>query len=611
MQRVAISCAILLTFGATAFAGGYVAGDIHNHSTYSDGATSTKTVCDVAVTPVGSTTDADWPGYGLDFFAQSGHGGAFSRNGNYDDFEYDGGDSGSGMYWEDTPGIVFKGDNAGTGYGGKKNMWRWQSIQEYQVVATNEVYQRTGKPVWTGVEWQVPGHEHATVGILDGQFDENPNANALAQFEYLFDYRDNDMSQGAGQGWTGKIANIPDGTDAGYPMHDKAVAGAAWLQQNHPDTSYFLPTHVERKDVWDKDEAYGTGYNIEHLRDFNNAAPTVAFGFEDMPGHQEDDGRGFGPRKTLGDTRGGNGPYSAIVGGLWDAMLGEGRAYYLFGSSDWHRGLATGHGAKDFWPGEYQKDHIYVDDPENLTAQAVVDGMRSGRSFVVQGDLIDDLEFSASANGATAHMGQTLSVLPGDEVTVKIRIHDPVGTNHCEYSFDNPSLAQKGVSQALNMPEVDHVDLIGGAITGMVDPSDPDYTKATNETASVLMQAFRDGELTAVEGEEGWYEFSYTFTAEEGDSQYFRLRGTNMMLDVPFETDAEGNPLEDYLATENIVYDDPRTVGTDEVALDIDIEAWSDLWFYSNPVNVDVVPEPMTMSLLGLGGLALIRRRRR
>jgi hypothetical protein len=42
--------------------GGYVAGDIHNHTTYSDGSTSSLTLIDMSVNE-----------FGLDFFCQSGH----------------------------------------------------------------------------------------------------------------------------------------------------------------------------------------------------------------------------------------------------------------------------------------------------------------------------------------------------------------------------------------------------------------------------------------------------------------------------------------------------------------------------------------------------------
>ena len=94
------------------------------------------------------------------------------------------------------------------------------------------------KPIWAAFEWEVPGHEHCSVGILTGQFPRNHklgNANALAQFEFLFDMEDNDTFGGEAQGWTGKIPNPPKvvAPGAGSIGHAKAVAAAKWLEDNH------------------------------------------------------------------------------------------------------------------------------------------------------------------------------------------------------------------------------------------------------------------------------------------------------------------------------------------------------------------------------------------
>ena len=41
-----------------------------------------------------------------------------------------------------------------------------------------------------------------------------------------------------------------------------------------------------------------------------------------------------------GTTYGGTGVYGAQIGGVWDALLGEGRNFWFFASSDWHnRGM--------------------------------------------------------------------------------------------------------------------------------------------------------------------------------------------------------------------------------------------------------------------------------
>jgi hypothetical protein len=78
-------------------------------------------------------------------------------------------------------------------------------------------------------------------------------------------------------------------------------------------------------------------------------------------------------------------------------------------------------------------------------------------------------------------------------------------------------------------------------------------------------------------------------------SQYFRLRGTNLPVSTPNETDANGNPLIDDLSNRNSVActhaDCPthlnNVAGTKYSSYDV--AAWSDLWFYSNPVFVQVV----------------------
>lgn len=564
--------------------GGYVAGDFHNHTSFSDGS--------VAVQRLEYESLETWD---LDWFAQSGHGGAFSRDGRLDDFNYDCSADGQGDVLENTVGLEnFKGDGAGTGYCGAVNMWRWQSLQELAYPKTMDKYAQFGKPIWQAFEYQVPGHEHCSMGNIAGQF--NPkygNANALAQFEYLFDMEDNDTSEGDGQGWTGKIANPPkDGEDAGIAGHAKAVKSVEWLQKYYPKTSYVVWAHIERKGAWNKDKGgNNTGYNVEHFRDFNNAGPDVAFGFEGQPGHQASGSRGGFGDGAFGGTYGGSGYYSATVGGLWDALLGEGRNWWLFASSDWHnRGDFSPYDVKttaDFWPGEFQKDYLWVDrkDPD---PQDIIDAMRSGNSFTVMGDLIDDLEFTISNGwGKEANMGETLKVRSGNEVQIKVRVHDPDGKNRCPYSFNNPSLAQVGVDiyKPLNQPELNNVQLICGGVTGRISPSSDEYTKATNDNMWTV-DVIPISEMTD-EGD-GWYSVEKTITVN--GSFYCRLRGTNLPPNTPNETDAEGNPLADSLAVNIICNDEgcPAHIGGQGGSVNNDVEAWSDVWFYSNPIFVRV-----------------------
>ena len=557
--------------------GGYVAGDFHNHTAFSDGS--------VAIQRLEYESMDTW---GLDWFAQSGHGGQFSRDGRLDDFNYDCSADGQGGSLENTVGLDnFKGDPTDAGYCGATNMWRWQSLEDYAYPKTMEKYRQFGKPIWQAFEWQVPGHEHCSVGNIAGQFNpHNGNADALAHFEYLFDMEDNDFSEGAGQHWIGKIANPPkDGTDAGIAGHAKAVKAVEWLQKYYPRTSYTVFAHIERKGTWNKDKGgNNTGYNVENFRDFNNAGPDVAFGWEGQPGHQADGSRGGFGSTAFGGTYGGTGYYSAVVGGMWDAMLGEGRNWWNFASSDFHnRGDFSPYDTAtdaDFWPGEFQKDYFWVDE-KTPDPQDIINAMRSGHSFTVMGDLIDNLEFTIEARrGEEATMGETLMVRSGSNVVLKVRVHDPEGKNNSRYAFNNPSLAQIGISQPLDKPELNNVQVICGDVHGRIKPLSPDYAKATNDNMWPVVNVSRP---EMIDEGDGWFSFEQTIPAD-GDF-YCRLRGTNLPPDTPNETDADGNPLADSLAG-NISCTDcpPHTNGV----VDYDVEAYSDLWFYSNPIFVNV-----------------------
>jgi hypothetical protein len=195
------------------------------------------------------------------------------------------------------------------------------------------------------------------------------------------------------------------------------------------------------------------------------------------------------------------------------------------------------------------------------------------------------LQFTATAWGCShpeANMGEILTVRPGQKVLLKVMVRVPDVNNNCPYAFDNPSLAQApiGIHQSLNRPVLHHVDLIGGEVYGKRTPGTPGYTDPTNPTASkkqtVLLTDMKD------EGH-GWKSFTYALTPTT--SCYFRLRGSNLPPGTPNETDGNGNPLSDTLS-QNITYTHP-TLGPNTV-LDADVEAWADLWFYSNPIFIQV-----------------------
>ena len=67
-------------------------------------------------------------------------------------------------------------------------MWRWQSLRDFVlpgILVTRDLYQ--DKRVINGLEWNVPGHEHRSTGIVAD------DANTLSAFEYQFDACDTDF----------------------------------------------------------------------------------------------------------------------------------------------------------------------------------------------------------------------------------------------------------------------------------------------------------------------------------------------------------------------------------------------------------------------------------
>jgi hypothetical protein len=757
-------------------AGKYVAGDFHNHSTCSDGSISMQKL-------VKKSTESGANGFGLDWFVQAGHGGSGNRNCTLTEdasldtpaYPFVTG-TGPTTTWQSTPAsaggaVVPKG--LANGASPNANMWRWQSLQEFQYPVIEYLSKYKNVPLFLGVESVVAGHEHSSMSVITGQIPAaldsftlptSPvgaantsryaalgNASALAQWEYCFDRNDTDTSRGnatvgttfvtGGNNWncsvTGSL-NAADtswnataqklvpagGTGTGNRGHLKTVEAVKWTAENHPNGSYYVPAHLERAGPFNPNG--NNGFNIEHLRNFHNAAPRVAFGFETQPGHGASANRGeiqvlrnggftctgtlTNPGSTTtttlpdgsvctvtvaaagtatstgtavidsagGTTFGGTGIYGAQLGGVWDALLGEGRNFWFFASSDWHNRGTFGpddrRSTQDFYPGEYQRNYTMVrtgtTTPTKLTPQQIVDGLRTGNNWTDSGQLIDRLAFVACASyaGRTAKtnafveslatnaavsntdidtagcatMGEKLKVNPGAEIVVSVVVRDPAGTSTSPYTFANPSLAQIGVSQPLNAPVLHHVDLIRGLVTGYKTPGSADYSgewprnanwlradgttaglsavpNAAKNTSATVIKTFNAGAgstpaswvaFTATDGSQ-YLKMTYRIPAVTA-SQYVRLRGTNLPPAVPFETDASGEPLSDvYTNAGNTtrLRIPCAVVGTTDFdgcpahmatasgaspivgqkAVSYDVAAWADLWFYSNPIFVEVV----------------------
>jgi len=716
-SQVALAVVAALSAGAFSVAptvaqaakvpGKYVTGDFHNHTTCSDGSISMQKLVDKSV----NTWTLDW-------FVQAGHGGNGNRNCTLTEdaafgtpaFPHDASKSPS-TTWT-ASGYTLKGNTSGG------NMWRWQSLQEvqYKVLEYLNVYKN--KPMFLGLESVVAGHEHTSMSVIAGQmpasiqsqslpttgtstYTQIGNADALAMWSYCFDRGDTDNSRGATNSWncavTGSL-NAADpswvasafklqpagGTGTGTKGHNKTVEAMKWMASNYPQQSYYVPAHLERAGTFNPDG--NNGFNIEHLRNFNNAAPTVAFGFESQPGHGASANRGelqvlrnnFGSNNfntgsglvnvdsAGGTTYGGTGVYASEIGGVWDALLGEGRNWWFFASSDWHNRGSFGaddlRSTQDFYPGEYQRNYTMVrNNLAKLDPQMIVDGLRSGNNFAASGQLIDRLAFvtcvsyptapksnaaveaiavAAATNNTDidtagcATMGEKLKIRSGGELVVTVVVRDPSGANSSPYTFDNPSLAQISVSQPLNYPVLDHVDVIQGLVTGYKTPGAADYsgawpqntnwlkTDGTTYSLSVVPAAAKNTSAAVVKT---WN--STTWTSISGDmkkmtfripavttSRYVRLRGANLPASVPYETDANGNPLSDIYTnagnTKMLRIPCTDTTGSDQYdkcpdhlatatsgsgspivgqkAVSYDVAAWADLSFYSNPIYVEV-----------------------
>jgi hypothetical protein len=289
--------------------------------------------------------------------------------------------------------------------------------------------------------------------------------------------------------------------------------------------------------VWGVDEP-------REFRDNNDTAPEVYVGFEGAPGHQAAAFKTDGTLKKPEEQTAGRGAYSnakaptmggfdqmtAVVGGLWDSLLSEGRHFWISATSDSHlnwRDTLRGNNGIDFWPGEYSKTYVKA----TKSYDDILDGMRNGRTFVTHGDLINELEVTATAAGSSAEIGGTLGINGTQDVTVTIRFKDPSSNN----------------ARGQN-PSVKRVDLIVGEVKGLIANRNAGKTETTK-----VFKRFTDAEFK----QDGEYTVVTTTLPAVKANQYLRVRGTNMTEEEP---------------TPDVKGEDP----------------YSDLWFYANPIFVEV-----------------------
>ncbi len=361
-----------------------------------------------------------------------------------------------------------------------------------------------------GLELNTPGADHSSI-IVPHSHDE---AQHLHEYESRFDTR---------EPWPADPSRNAESLMLEALKYADSLEKKPVVFAHHPSRS------ASDLGVWGKTSP-------AELRAWNDTAPEIAVGMEGAPGHQaaairvvkeqEADypawvfargayGRGY-------PTMGGFDQMTAVLGGFWDSMLGEGRRWWITANSDSH--IHYTEGGVDFWPGEYSKTYVYA----QKNHDDILDGLRHGRIFVTAGDLISELYVTVANGEASASMGGELEVAPGHEVTIRIRLRDPEGKNVSAKSS-----------------AVKRVDLIVGSVREQNTNPGQDTNTSTRVVRRFTEKDWtRDGEF-----------MSMTHSLMVTGDMYMRVRGTN--------TD-QMEPLPDR---------EPE-------------DPWTDLWFYSNPVFV-------------------------
>lgn len=359
-----------------------------------------------------------------------------------------------------------------------------------------------------GMEFDTPGGEHSTL-IIPTTPEERAQLQAI---EAKFSERDAFPADPARD-------TKPKMLDALRFMANQTMPPV--LIANHPSRT---ATGLGR---WGR-------HDPSEFAEWQDAAPEVAIGMEGAPGHQA---AGPTPARPSGQnifrgiyekspTLGGFDQMTAVLGGAWDALLGQGRRWWITATSDSHRNWRDG--GADFWPGEYAKTWVFArKDPADI-----LDGLRNGRIFVTTGDLITELDVTVSAAGIgrkTAGIGGSLPVSKGRDVDVVIRFR--------------PATKPNGGG---SVPRVDHVDLVIGQVVSNPASSLPDRNPTT--------QVVRRFELKDRRQDLGIVELRHRVRNVSAPI-YLRVRGTNTTEHEP----------------------KPDTVGENP---------WADLWFYSNPIFI-------------------------
>jgi hypothetical protein len=409
-----------------------------------------------------------------------------------------------------------------------------------------------------GLEWNIPAAEHATVFVHPGRNE----VEVLKQFENAYD------------------GSLLPSTNTNAQNEALAIAGIKFLgeqvRKRKIDGALFFANHPARRGIDSPHE----------IRNWRDADPTVAVGFEGAPGHQAagipaPNGRG-GARGYYDNnpsaasfagyplesyrTWGGFDWMTATVGGLWDSLLAEGKAWWITVNSDSHvnyldqteRGPGSDFNANgkyndpvyngsintqagDFWPGYYGRTNVGA---SSFSYKAVIDGLRAGRVWVDHGRLIKNLDARVRVSGdrrpsTGTPLGGVLQVRRGTSTELVLDID-----------------LQDVPNWAGFVPSLKRVDVIVGTVTGPVADKDAFTTPNTK-----VVKSFEVSKTS------GKISFSYSLGRLDKPF-YLRVRGT------------DGNRTQPGLMGGAV---DPYGPQLDVTG---SADPWGDLWFYTNPIWV-------------------------
>lgn len=413
-----------------------------------------------------------------------------------------------------------------------------------------------GMLVFQGLEWNIPAAEHGTVFVHPGASE----VAVLREFENAYD-------------------GVVMGATASAPANEKlALAGLQFLASAVSDRrvrdAIMFANHPARKGIDSPHE----------IRGWRDAAKGIAMGMEGAPGHQAaglptptgpGSGRGYYDNSRGKDsfaaypeesyrTFGGFDWMTSTVGGLWDSLLAEGKAWWITANSDSHsvyldtavRGPGSDFAANglyndpvngptplatngDYWPGYYSRTHVGA---AKATYADVMQGLREGRVWVDHGGLVDTLEVNVSADGSGAGLGGSVLVRRGTRARLQIVITLAAEPNWAGF-----------------VPKLRRIDAIVGEVTGPA--KDPDTFTAPGTKVAHTWDISRNGPGDTVT-------LTLPLPAVTDRGLYVRLRGS------------DGKRLTTGLRGAQV---DPAGPVMDVMGA---ANPWEDLWCYTNPIWV-------------------------